>query len=225
MKNIKNFFYIPLISLPLLLNQAKAEQVFYPPKLSEGKTEEISQEILKIKNHYDSLEKTIFNYADVLKNPIGEIKAGRTKKGYPILLSNTETNEDKTKNYDEKQGTFRVVVILPKKESGINVRYHPKDNESDVLVVKFKSKTREFESATFLRKENGKEKEQREIINEGKGIYSIIDSVFEENKEKILIKRDILGRIVGNLTDNLDIQPYIKLTDEYMINYSIKLKK
>ena len=204
----KSLFYLFLISSFLFSPiQAKPEFIFYPLEKSETSESKARE----IKGIYDGLERKIINYADTLKNPVGEIKYARMQE-HSVLVSSTEITEENTAQ--EKEGTFRVMVIEPKKYSGINIRYHPSDNESATVVIKLEAKTNSLESVTFLSKENGEKKEQRVITNEGKGIYKIVDFVFENNKEK-----EVLGRIVTEF-DDFNPEIYTGLCRQYLLNYN-----
>ena len=175
----------------------------------KAKTNQLESATFLIKENYNELERRILGYADVLKNPIGEIKYEKMKD-YLMLVSSTEVAGESA--IQEKEGTFRVRVIKPGKYSGINVRYHPRNNESAIVVIKLKAKTNQLESATFLRKENGEKKEQRVVTHKGKGIYKIVDSVFENSEEK-----ELLGRMVTKF----DFEPdtYADLCKQYLLNY------
>lgn len=202
----KGIFYLFLVSSFLFSPvQARPESIFYPFEKSEN----FDSRVKETKENYNELERRILGYADVLKNPIGEIKHEKMKD-YLMLVSSTEPTEEKAA--EEKEGAFRVRVIKPGKYSGINVRYHPRDNESAIAVIKLNAKTSQLESATFLRKENGEKKEQRVITSKGKGIYKIVDSVFENNEEK-----ELLGRMVTK--SDFDPDMYIDLCRQYLLNY------
>ena len=202
----KGIFYLFLVSSLLFSPvQARPESIFYPFEKSENSGSRIKE----VKENYNELERRILGYADVLKNPIGEIKYEKMKD-YLMLVSSTEVAGESA--IQEKEGTFRVRVIKPGKYSGINVRYHPRNNESAIVVIKLKAKTNQLESATFLRKENGEKKEQRVVTHKGKGIYKIVDSVFENSEEK-----ELLGRMVTKF----DFEPdtYVNLCNQYLLNY------
>ena len=93
----KSLFYLFLISSFLLSPiQAKPEFVFYPLE----KSETFENNVKETKEAYNGLEKKIINYADVLKNPVGEIKYARMQN-HSVLIADTE-------NSQEKEGTIRV---------------------------------------------------------------------------------------------------------------------